>query len=114
MAPEAAAPPHEQAAGADQRFLVGERNDGTAIGRGEGRLEPGRAGDRPDHPFGRPIGRLDQSALAGTCCDPGSEQRILELRIGSLIADRGDRAPSSRASAANAPALLFALTASTR
>ena len=36
--------PHEQAAGAHQTFLVGERDGGAALDRGQGRLQPGRAG----------------------------------------------------------------------
>ena len=79
---------HEQPAGANQAFLVGERNDDAALGRGHCRLEPGRPGDRPDHPFGRPLRGLQQRTLTGRRRDARAGQPVLELAIGRGIADR--------------------------
>ena len=115
VAPAAAARAHEQAAGADQRFLVGESDDRAALGRGQRRLEAGRAGDRADHPFGRTLRRLDQRALARARLDAGPRQRILELGVGGRIADRRKaRAEVARERGKRGERFVLALTASTR
>ena len=51
---------HEQGAGTDQAFLVGERDRRAAFGRSECRLQARGAGDRRHDPIGRPLRRLDQ------------------------------------------------------
>ena len=45
-------------AGADQRLLVGQRDDAASPDRGERRAQPGRPGDRGHGPVGRQRGRL--------------------------------------------------------
>ena len=81
--------PHEQGAGADQAFLVGKRDGRAALGRGERRREPCRAGDRRHDPIGRPLRGLDQRGLRRRrlrCREPASV--VLELGIGGRIGDR--------------------------
>ena len=51
-------------AGADQRFLVGERDDGAAPHRRQRRREARGADDRRHHPIGRPVRRLDHGLAA--------------------------------------------------
>ena len=82
---------HEQRAGADQALLVGERDGGAALDRGERRSQTGRAGDRGHDPIGRPLRRLDDGRLASTGLDARTGQRILEL----AIADPDRRPPRS-------------------
>jgi hypothetical protein len=73
--------PHEQPAGTDQAFLVGERYRCAAFGGGECRLQTRRAGDRRHHPVGRTLGRLDNGVGSAARLDPGSGQRGFELAI---------------------------------
>ena len=96
VAPDRRRAPHEQGAGADQAFLVGERDDRAALGRRQRRLEPGRAGDRADHPFGRASRRLDERAFAGAGLDARSGERVLEF---------ADRPAGSPTAAKRAPSL---------
>ena len=65
VAPVARRAAHEQAAGADQAFLVGERDGRAALDRGHGRLEADGAADRRHHPVGRTLRRFHQRLLAG-------------------------------------------------
>jgi hypothetical protein len=81
--------PHEQAAGANQALLVGERDDGAALGGGECGFEPRGPGDRTDHPLRRALGGLDDSARPGRRFDAGAGERVFQFAIGGRIADRG-------------------------
>ncbi len=58
--------PHHQRAGADQRFLVGEADQGAAADGGQRRLEPGGADDRRHDPV-RPdaLRGFDDGGTAG-------------------------------------------------
>ena len=76
VAPALAARAHEQAAGADQAFLVGERDGRAALDRGQRRLQSDRAADRRHHPVGRTLRRFDQRGLAGRRFDAAAGQRV--------------------------------------
>ena len=80
---------HEQGAGTNQTFLIGERHRRAAFGRGERRLETSRTGDRRHDPLGGPLCRLDQSVGAGGSFDAGAGQRGLQFLVSRRLADRG-------------------------
>ncbi len=84
-------------AGADEAFLVGER-DGAAFGeRGIGRLDAGRAGNGADDDVGRAERRLDNRLCAGRGLDAAARQRGLELAIELFVTDGGEaRADADR------------------
>ena len=79
---------HEEIAGADQAFLVGERDRGAAIDRGERRFQTGRAADGGHHPIRRTRRRFDDGALAGAAFDPRAGQRLFQLGEARGIGDR--------------------------
>src|SRR5262249_27990137 len=79
---------HEQGAGANQTFLVGERHDRAPLRRRQGGLEPGGSGNRPNHPLRRPRSGFHQRAFACTSLDAGAGKRLLQVAIGRRIADR--------------------------
>ena len=89
----------QQPAGADQRFLVGQRHDGAAPRGGQGRREAGEPDDRRHHPFGRPRRRLDHRLGPGRGLDPGAGQRLLQRAV--ALPDRR-RPRAARAAAAPA------------
>ena len=66
---------HEEIAGANQAFLVGERDRRAAVDRGQRGLQPGRTAHRRHHPVGGTRGGLDDGAFAGAAfdaaCRPG-------------------------------------------
>ena len=88
VAPVSLRAAHEQRAGADQAFLVGERERRAALDRGERRLEPGRAGDRADHPFGRAARRFGDRVGTGRRLDAAPGKFRLQLAIGVVVGDR--------------------------
>ncbi len=94
---------HQQPAGTDQRLLVGERHDGAASGRDEGRCEAGETDDRRHHPLGRPRRRLDDRLRPGRGFDGGADQRVLERPVALRIRRRRQAA---RAGDAPAPPTL--------
>ena len=105
---------HEQRAGADEAFLVGERERRAAFDRRERRLKPRRAGDRADHPFGRTARRLGDRVGPGRGLDAGPRQ----FRLQFADRRRDPRPPRSarrvRAPAWRAPTpFLCAVSAST-
>ena len=53
---------HEQRAGADETFLVGERDRCAAFGRGKRRREARGAGDRRHDPLGGPLRGFNDGA----------------------------------------------------
>ena len=55
---------HEEIAGADETFLVGERDMRAAIDRGQGRLQSGGAAHGGHHPIGRTRAGFDHRAFA--------------------------------------------------
>ncbi len=81
---------HENFAGRDEAFLVGEREP-ASLPRGlEGRLEAGRADDRRHHAVGRLGGGGDNRLEAGGGADAAAGQRRLQLGIAGRIADHGE------------------------
>ena len=86
---------HEQAAGADEAFLVGERDHGAAFGRGERRPQTGGAGDRRHHPVRRaatpPPPELPLRRRSRSCC-PRARPSVRDAGAGSAIAAK--RAPT--------------------
>ncbi len=72
---------HEEAAGANQTFLVGKRDRCAALDRGKRRLETGRSADRGHQPVDRTRRRFLQSIRAGRRFDSRSGKRRLELGI---------------------------------
>ena len=116
VAPTLGRAAHEQAAGADQALLVGERDGRAALDGGQRRLQPARAGDRRHHPVGRPL-RPPRSGppRRPPASMPLPAERVLEFGIGLRIGHHGEaRRRTSRASLASAAALRRAVTASTR
>ena len=88
---------HEQAAGANQAFLVGERDRRAALDRRKRRLQSDRTADRRHHPVGRTLRRFDQSIFAGRGFDAEPDKRILEFAIGGGIGNhRKSRADLAR------------------
>ena len=79
---------HEEIAGADQAFLVRQRDRGAAIDRRERGLQSGRAADGGHHPVRRTRGGLDDGAFAGAAFGAGAGQRILQLPKPVGIGDR--------------------------
>ncbi len=80
---------HEEIAGADQAFLVGERHRRAAVDGGQCRLQPGRAAHRRHHPVGGTRGGLDDGAFAGAAFDAGACQRVLQFAKPRRVGDRG-------------------------
>ena len=79
---------HEQRARADEAFLVGERERRAALDGRQRRLEPRRAGDRPDHPFGGATGGFRNGIRARSGLDARTGQFRLQIAVGVMIADR--------------------------
>ena len=92
VAPACAGAAHEQSAGADQTFLVGERDRGAAFDRRHGRLQADRAArsppspSRPDAP--RPRSRRLSPAAASM---PLPAKRIFQFAIGVRVGNHGKR-----------------------
>ena len=107
---------HEQRAGADQAFLVGERDDCAALGRSERRPQSGGTGDRarsPSRPVAAPPRPRHPRRPPPRCRSPRAPS--FKLAIAGRIGDRGKaRAEFAREHAPSAPALRAAVTASTR
>ena len=80
---------HEQGAGTDQAFLVGERDGRAALDRGQRRLQSGRAADRRHHPVGRTLRRLEQRLFARRRLDAAAGQGIFQLAVGVRIGNDG-------------------------
>ena len=72
---------HEQRTGADETFLVGERNRGAAFGSGQRRLQTGCTGDRGHHPVGGPLRRFDDGGCAGGRLDAGAGKLGFEFAV---------------------------------
>ena len=83
-------PAHEQAAGADEAFLVGQRDHAAPLDRGERRLEPGCAGDCRHDPIGRTLGGFDQGTWTRCGLDPAPRKILLEVPIRAGIGYRGE------------------------
>ncbi len=81
-------PAHEQRAGTDEAFLVGERNRSAPLDRGERRLEPGCPGDCRHDPIGGAPSRLDHGRRACRRFDPAPGKILLEVRIGAIVRHR--------------------------
>ncbi len=92
---------HEQRAGADEAFLVGERNGRAALGGGERRLEAGRAGDRRHDPIGRSLRRLDDGVAPAPASMPEPDK--LSLEFAHRCPDRRPRRSARRVRARAAP-----------
>ena len=80
---------HEQAACANQTFLVGERDGRAAFDGRQCRLQSDRAADRRHHPVGRALRRLDQRVFACRRFDAETGERVFEFAIGGRIGDHG-------------------------
>ncbi len=89
---------HEQRAGANEAFLVGERDRRAALGRGKRRRQACGAGDRRHDPIGRPLRGLDHCLGAGGRFDAGAGQFGFEFAIG-----RRRRRPRQNARRVRAP-----------
>ena len=108
-------PPHEQRAGADETFLVGESDRSAALGRGKRRLEAGRAGDCRHDPVGRALRGLDHCVGPARRLDARAGKLGFQIAIGVGIGHGGKpRAEFARQLRASAAALRCAVTASTR
>ena len=81
---------HEQCAGADEAFLVGERDGGAPPDRSHCRLQADRAGDRRHHPIGGIKCRFDQRRFTGGGLDAGAGQCIFQRGITIRIGNHGD------------------------
>jgi len=79
---------HEEIAGADQAFLVGQGDGRAPIDGGERGFQSGGAADRGHHPLRRPRRSLDHGALPGPACDRGAGQRLFQLGKPCGIGDR--------------------------
>ena len=82
--------PHEQAAGANQTFLVGERDGRAAFDRGQRRLQSDRAADRRHQPIGRTLRGFEQTALARRRLDAAAGQGVLQIVVSRRIGDHGE------------------------
>ncbi len=80
---------HEQRAGTDEAFLIGERDGRAALGGGERRREACRAGYRRHDPLGRPLRGFDDRAGAGGGLDVGAGKFGFQFAIGGRIRHRG-------------------------
>ena len=92
---------HEGAAGADQAFLVGERDVAAGADRRSRRPQARRADDRREHDVDRLGGRLLHRRGAGGGRDAGAEQRVPQRRQPASSATTARRAPSLRAVSAS-------------
>ncbi len=81
---------HEKITGADQAFLVGERDGSAAIHGGQRRFQSGGAADGGHHPIGGPACGLDNRAFACAAFGAGAGQRILQILQKIGIGDRGE------------------------
>ena len=70
---------HEKITGANQAFLVRQRDGGAAIDRGQSRFQPGGAADGGHDPIRRPGGRFDDRALACPALGSGPGQGVLQI-----------------------------------
>ena len=81
---------HDDVARAHERLLVRKPDDGAALDRGEGRLEPRRSHDRRHHALGRPARGIDHRLAAGPDLDPAPGKGRLELAVVPLVRDHGE------------------------
>jgi hypothetical protein len=81
---------HERLAGADETFLVRERNGPAGLQGGVSRQEAGGAADRGDDDIGRPLGRLADGAGAGAAPDAGSGKRRPQRFGAGIIGERSE------------------------
>ncbi len=88
---------HENLAGGDEAFLVGERQTAALAGGLEGRLEAGGADDRRHDAVGRLGGSGNDGVGSGGDADTGAGERRLQLAVEGRIADDGEtRARAAR------------------
>ena len=81
---------HEEIAGTNQAFLVGERNRRAAVDRGQCRLQSGRTAHRRHHPVGGTRGGLDDGAFAGAAFDARAGQGVLQFAKPRRVGDRSE------------------------
>ena len=81
---------HEEVAGTDQAFLVGQRDGGAAIDGRQRRLQPGRARYRGHQPVRRALRGLDDGAVAGAALDAGAGQRRAQFGEPGRIGNRDE------------------------
>ena len=81
---------HEEIAGTNQAFLVGERDRRAAVDRSQCRLQSGRTAHRRHHPVGGTRGGLDDGAFAGAAFDAGAGQRVLQFAEPRRVGDRSE------------------------
>ena len=89
---------HENVAGGNQAFLVGEGEPRARRMARIGRRKPGRADDRGNHQVGRPLGGFDHGSGARPRPMPVPASAALSVAVRSRIGDRPpSRAPAVRA-----------------
>ena len=81
---------HEEIAGANQAFFVGQCDRRAAVDRSQCRLQSGRTAHRRHHPVGGTRGGLDDGAFAGAAFDTGARERILQFAEPCRVGDRGE------------------------
>ena len=81
---------HEEIAGTNQAFLVGERHRRAAVDRSQRGLQPGGTAHRRHHPVGGTRGGLDDGAFAGAAFDAGAGQGVLQFAKPRRVGDRSE------------------------
>ena len=81
---------HEEIAGTNQAFLVGERNRRAAVDRGQRGLQPGRTAHRRHHPVGGTRRGLDDGAFAGAAFDARAGQGVLQFAKARRVGDSSE------------------------
>ena len=77
--------PHEQAACADQAFLVGKRHRRPTFDRGKRWLQSDGATDCRHHPIGGALCRFYQCVFARSSFDARARERVFKFTIGGVI-----------------------------
>ena len=85
--------PVEEFAGRNQALLVGERDVGTAAGRGERRRQPGHPDDAGHAPVRVALGGLDQRRRSGGGLDAAAGEGGFQGRIAVFVGGDGDFSP---------------------
>ena len=78
---------HEEIAGTNQAFLVGERNRRAAVDCGQCRLQSGRTAHGRHHPVGGTCRGLDDGAFAGAAFDARAGQGVLQFAKPRRVGD---------------------------
>ena len=78
---------HEEIAGTNQAFLVGERNRRAAVDCGQCRLQSGRTAHGRHHPVGGTCRGLDDGAFAGAAFDARAGQGVLQFAEPRRVGD---------------------------